>query len=837
MAVQVLNSYEFSTGATELLEDATPELVSILLTQAQQQAEQQRTLTRVISRIRESLDLGTIFQTTAIEVRELLQADRVAVFQFDPAKDWQGEFISEAIDPKYPSALAAKVQDHCFGPQYAAFYEAGRMQIVSDIYEAGLSDCHVQILSQFQVRANLIVPLLKESKLWGLICVHQCDRPREWNESEIEFVSQIAENLNVALHHNKLLEDANYQTEQQKALTSVIGRIRESLDLTQIFNTTAREVRQLLKADRVGIFKFKGNGNFDDGTFIAEDVEAGFSSAIAVPVYDHCFGDIFVEKYANGGHQSVSDIQDAGLSDCHRQILERFEVRANLVLPVRLGETLWGLLCIHQCATARDWKASEIEFVRQIADQLGVALRQDVVLQQVQTQAAELAQAKERSASMDRQKLLTATIEKIRTSLDLSIVFKSTTEAVRDLLEVERVAIYRFNGDWSGKFVADSMKDGWSTLSIANLSPAAFSIANGEGEFPRNETFVPIPQGDKLWGLLVAYQNSQPRYWHEEEVNLLAQVGVQLGVAIQQAELLAQTQKQTQQLQKTIAELQQTQTQLIQGEKMASLGQLVAGIAHEINNPVNFIYGNLKHVEDYAQDLMKTIEIYKIQQPETTPIMAAAQDEMDIDFIMEDLPKTISSMKIGADRIREIVLSLRNFSRSDEADFKPVDLHEGLESTLLILGHRFKAEGNKKTINLIKQYGVIPPVECYPAQLNQVFMNILANAIDALEEVMAVQSDFSPEMTIATTVINASSAKASQVQIKIMDNGMGMSEEVRSRIFDPFFTTKEPGKGTGLGLPICYQIIHDKHQGSLVCESQPGQGTRFIITIPLKVIV
>jgi GAF domain-containing protein len=817
------------------LEGATPELVSMLLIQARQQAEQQRTLIRVISRIRESLDLETIFQTTATEVRELLQADRVAVFKFDPAKDWAGEFISEAIDPKYPSALAAQVYDHCFGPQYAAFYEAGRMQIVSDIYEEGLSDCHIQILSQFQVRANLVVPLLKESRLWGLVCVHQCDRPRQWDQSEIEFVSQIAENLNVALQHNKLLEDARYQTEQQKALTSVIGRIRESLDLTQIFNTTAREVRQLLKADRVGIFKFKGNGNFDDGMFIAEDVAVGFSSAIAVPVYDHCFGDIFVEKYAKGGYQDVSDIRDAGLSDCHRQILERFEVRANLVLPVRLGETLWGLLCIHQCATARQWQASEIEFVRQIADQLGVALRQDVVVQQVQAQASELAQAAERDRSMDRQKLLTATIEKIRTSLDLAIVFETTTKAVRDLLEVERVAIYRFNEDWSGKFVADSMKDGWSMVSNANLSPAMFAIADADGEFPRNETFVPIPQGEKLWGLLVAYQNTQPRYWQSEEVNLLAQVGVQLGVAIQQAELLTKTQKQTEQLTQTIAKLQQTQTQLIQGEKMASLGQLVAGIAHEINNPVNFIYGNLNHVEQYAQDLMKTIEIYQIQHPETTAIMAAAQEEMDIDFILEDLPKTIRSMQIGTDRIRDIVLSLRNFSRTDEAAFKAVDLHEGLESTLLILGHRLKAEGSKKNINLVKQYGEIPLVECYPAQLNQVFMNVLVNAIDALEEVSNTSSEFLPKVTIATSMIESSSSQPSQVQIKIIDNGPGISAEVRSRIFDPFFTTKEPGKGTGLGLPICYQIIHDKHFGNLVCESEPGQGTAFVITIPLKV--
>ncbi len=208
---------------------------------------------------------------------------------------------------------------------------------------------------------------------------------------------------------------------------------------------------------------------------------------------------------------------------------------------------------------------------------------------------------------------------------------------------------------------------------------------------------------------------------------------------------------------------------------------------------------------------------------------------MDIEFIMEDLPKTINSMKIGADRIREIVLSLRNFSRSDEADFKKVDLHEGLESTLLILGHRFKSEGSKKPIQLVKQYGTVPLVECYPAQLNQVFMNILANAVDALEEATETHDIILPTITIETSVIESNLFQSPQVQIKIMDNGLGIADDVRSRIFDPFFTTKEPGKGTGLGLPICYQIIHEKHQGTLVCESKPGQGASFIITVPLKV--
>ena len=607
----------------------------------------------------------------------------------------------------------------------------------------------------------------------------------------------------------------------------MINRIRESLDLDTIFSTTVLELRQLLKADRVGLFHFIPNRNWE-GEFIAEDVGAKWKSALNSKVYDHCFGDNFADHYAKGQVQAIPDIHSAGLSSCHIEILGQFQVQANLVVPIRLGETLWGLLCVHQCEAPRKWQDSEIEFIRQIADQLGVALRQERVVKKVQEQAAQLAQAAERERSMNRQQLLTSTIEKIRTSLELDIVFSSTTAAVRELLNVERVAIYRFNKDWSGKFVADSIIDNGSDLRIPPLSSLIkLGQPDETGEYPRNETFVPIPQGEKLWGLLVAYQNSQPRYWQNEDVNLLAQVGVQLGVAIQQAELLSKTKQQALKLSQTVAELQKTQTRLIQGEKMASLGQLVAGIAHEINNPVNFIHGNLIHVEQYTQNLLKIVELYQTLYPDSSEVLNAAYEAMDLAFVIEDLPKTIASMQFGTDRIRDIVLSLRNFSRMDESDCKKVNLHQGLDSTLLILAHRLKANGPQRAIVIDKHYADLDLIKCYPAQLNQVFMNIIANSIDALEEMTKIDSDFMPKITLTTQRLGSD-----QITITIADNGQGIPDEVRSRIFDPFFTTKEPGKGTGLGLPICYQIIHERHGGTIECQSVHGSGTTFVITIP-----
>ncbi len=274
-------------------------------------------------------------------------------------------------------------------------------------------------------------------------------------------------------------------------------------------------------------------------------------------------------------------------------------------------------------------------------------------------------------------------------------------------------------------------------------------------------------------------------------------------------------------------------------KKCLDLGQLVAGVAHEINNPVNFIYGNLIHANDYTQDLLELVRIYQKHYPKPIDEIQDFAAEIDLEFLIQDLPKLLNSIKIGAQRIREIVISLRTFSRMDEAEMKEVDIHQGIDSTLMILEHRIKATPDRQAINIIKKYGNLPLVECYAGQLNQVFMNILANAIDALEDslVSSHSSAFNLETTNTETnyqiIISTQMLKLNQVKISIADNGLGMSEDVKQRLFDPFFTTKPIGKGTGIGLSISYQIIVQKHGGTLECFSQPGQGTEFVITIPL----
>ncbi|MBD1995623.1 GAF domain-containing sensor histidine kinase [Leptolyngbya sp. FACHB-541] len=510
------------------------------------------------------------------------------------------------------------------------------------------------------------------------------------------------------------------QVDQQKALFRVIAKIRESLDLGTIFKSAATEVRELLDACRVGVFRFDPDSNWNKGEFVSESVLPEFESLLSTQIHDHHLDEQLATEYDKGYVQVIEDTSSVWTDGRYTIALEKLQIRASLVAPLLQGDRLWGLLCIHQCIGPRRWQASEIEFVTQIA--------------------------------------------------------------------------------------------------------------------------------------------------------------AQLGVAIQQAEFLAQTQHQSEALAQALEDLQKTQTQLIQNEKMSSLGQLVAGVAHEINNPVNFIYGNLIYASQYTQDLLDLIALYRKHYPETHPEIGDRTNLIDLDFLVEDLPRMLTSMQIGADRIRQIVLSLRNFSRLDEASVKLVDIHEGIDSTLLILQYRLKAKTGTTGIKVIKKYGDLPLVECFPSQLNQVFMNILSNAIDALyesgsplnrsvqEPIANLASEKSAsensasenhaaetsldglanlalsnsprcnQITITTAVAHGYPDDIPRAIICIADNGPGMPEAVRAEIFHSFYTTKPIGKGTGLGLSISYQIVTERHNGTLCCMSQVGQGTEFRIEIPVQQI-
>jgi light-regulated signal transduction histidine kinase (bacteriophytochrome) len=523
------------------------------------------------------------------------------------------------------------------------------------------------------------------------------------------------------------------------------------------------------------------------------------------------------------------------------------------------------------------WMEEEIRYAQALGERFAATIKQYRLYQQVQSLNASLErQVEERTIALKQQSqqlqqsnaelervvkwqmTLSRIVAKLRESLDIDIIFQIATQDLSKVLQAERVAIYQFDANWGGAFISnyEAVTPEWKNfgkLGVDTVWNDTHLQDTQGGRYRTGDSSVvhdiyqtgysqchldileqfhikafltfPIFVGQHLWGLLGVYQHSAPRQWKTSETEFVNHIAVQLGVALQHAALLAQTQQKTEQLTHALHDLKLTQAQLFHSEKMSSLGQLVAGIAHEVNNPVNFISGNLAHIQEYIHALFQIIYAYQKYMQNPPDELLGLMERNDFAYIEEDFPKLCTSMQMGTDRIREIVQSLRTFSRIDEADVKAVNLHEGLESTLLILQHRVKSCMGQP-IEIVKRYETLPAVECHAGQINQVFMNLVGNAIDELETI-------ANDATAPTLIISTRCLNEDWVEISIQDNGRGIPKDIQAKLFDPFFTTKPTGKGTGLGLFISYQII-EKHGGQLVCQSEPGEGTTFLIQLPVQ---
>ncbi len=344
---------------------------------------------------------------------------------------------------------------------------------------------------------------------------------------------------------------------------------------------------------------------------------------------------------------------------------------------------------------------------------------------------------------------------------------------------------------------------------------------------PQSLCCTPIVDRGNLVGIIYLENQLTSGVFTSERLKIIHLLAVQAAISLENAHLY-------QQAQQALADLQQAQLQIVQSEKMSALGSLVAGVAHEINNPVGFISGNINEAIAAVKDITEYLQLYEEKFPDPGEEIAEKAEELEIEYLLEDLPKMLDSMQVGCDRIKGISTSLRTFSRADK-DYKvPFNIHEGIDSTLLILKHRLKANEHRSAIEVVKEYGDLPPIECFPGQLNQVFMNILANAIDALEESNAKPS-FEQQKKQSNRIIIRTEIKSQEwVEINISDNGLGITDEIKQKIFDHLFTTKAVGKGTGLGLAIAKSIVVEKHGGSIHVNSSLGEGTEFTIFLPTK---
>ncbi|MEO6862394.1 MAG: ATP-binding protein, partial [Microcoleus sp.] len=516
--------------------------------------------------------------------------------------------------------------------------------------------------------------------------------------------------------------------------------------------------------------------------------------------------------------------------------IQNYQPKSILCAPILYQSKLIGIVYLENNLASGAFTRDRLELLQMLTTQAAIAIENARIYAREQQKSRQLAESLEILQQFQ--------VDIVQKEQEYRSIFETVADGL-SLIDLE-----------SGKIIAANPAFckilGYSEQEFLQLNPPDYILPEYLSSFA--EFVQTVSRGEEFTCQSIIQRKDGTLCDVEVKGNFLEYGGKPHGLGInrdisdrKRAEKALQTsesqlKQKAEDLEATLVQLQQAQAQLVQTEKISQLGQLVAGVAHEVNNPVSFISGNLHHAKEYVSDLINLLQVYQDNFPQPGPQVLDEIEAIELEYLVEDLPKMIDSMKLGTDRICDIMQSLRNYSRTDGIEKKPANLHEGIDTTLMILAHRLKASGDRPAIKIIKNYEELPQIECYPGQLNQVFMNLLANAIDAMEEsnfgktYKEIESNPNT-ITISTSVANLSEKLInSTVKIRIADNGIGMSETIKEKLFTPFFTTKVEGKGTGFGLPICQDIVTKKHGGTLECCSQPGRGTEFVIALPVHSI-
>jgi methyl-accepting chemotaxis protein PixJ len=733
--------------------------------QLTQITKQEKALTKIINRIRQSLDMGEIFKIATQELRQVLRCDRVAVYQFHP--DFSGKFVAESVSNGWGKLVSTDltdiIEDTYLQETKGGRFAKGEAIAVNDIYQANITPCYLELLEQFEAKAYINVPIFFGDKLWGLLAAYQNSAPHEWQSSEVNFLSQVSLQFSLAKTQIDYLqtlesksEELAQRAEQEKAINKIVNRIRQSLDVEEIFKTTTQEVRQALQCDRVGVYQFLPDWS---GKFIAESVGMGWKKVVT-PDFQMVWEDSHLQetqggRYAKGEISVVNDIYQVGYAQCHIEILEQIEVKAYIIVPIFFEEKLWGLLAAYQNSATREWQTSEANFLTQIGLQFSLAKSQVDYLDRLRQQSAKIAQI------VEQEKTFSKIVNQIRQSLTSGIeeIFKSTTQDIRQLFKCDRVAVYKFTSDWGGHFVAESVAPGWIKLVTSELKTAfndpCLQAMNGgdykkgrklivndiyqasfdtcyiellEGFEAKAYAIVPILFGEKLWGLLAVYQNSSTRHWEEPETNLLARIGDQLGLALQQTEFLQQLQTQSTKLSEAATRekaakelLQQRSIQLLIALKPALKGDLtvrapitedeIGTIADAYNGTVQALQQIVIQVQTASQQVAQTSSNSSTSLVGLTHL--AEQQSGEITKALSDLQQMVNSTQAVVNNAQLVQIAVQQANKTvdsgDTAMNETVNAIQAIRETVAQTSKKIKrlsesSQKISKVVNLISSF-------------------------------------------------------------------------------------------------------------------------------------